>query len=85
MAVGMVAFFEVYTRQASLGLAFAGALVAGFLVGLLNGIIIVRIGIPSMVATIGTQFFWRGVVEVIRAGQGERWSSPRTPSCVMSW
>lgn len=71
MAVGMVAFFEVYTRVESLELAFAGTLVAGFMVGLLNGIIIVRLGIPSLIATIGTQFFWRGLVEVIRAGQGE--------------
>jgi simple sugar transport system permease protein len=71
MAVGMVAFFEVYTRQESLELAFVGALAAGFLVGLINGLIIVRLGIPSLIATIGTQFFWRGVVEVIRAGQGE--------------
>lgn len=71
MAIGMVAFFEVYTRQESLGLALAGALVAGFLVGLLNGLIIVKLGIPSLIATIGTQFFWRGVVEVIRAGQGK--------------
>jgi len=71
MAVGMVAFFEIYTRQASLGLAFAGSLIAGFLVGLLNGLIVVRIGIPPLIATIGTQFFWRGLVEVIRAGQGE--------------
>ncbi|RPI98516.1 MAG: ABC transporter permease [Chloroflexi bacterium] len=71
MAVGMVAFFEVYTRVDSLGLAFAASLISGFLVGLLNGVIIVRLGIPSLIATIGTQFFWRGVVEVIRAGQGE--------------
>ncbi|MBI5957839.1 MAG: ABC transporter permease [Chloroflexi bacterium] len=71
MAVGMVAFFEVYSREASLGLAFAGALGAGFLVGLLNGIIIVRLKIPSLIATIGAQFFWRGLVDIVRAGQGE--------------
>jgi simple sugar transport system permease protein len=42
--------------------------VTGFLVGLLNGIIVVRLGIPSLVATIGTQFFWRGVVLVVTGG-----------------
>lgn len=71
MAVGMVAFWQVYDWTGSLGVAFAGCLAVGFLVGLLNGIIIVRLGIPALIATIGTQFFWRGVVEVIRGGQGE--------------
>ena len=71
MAVGMVCFWEGYELTNSLGIAFAFALVSGFLVGLLNGIIIVKLGIPSLIATIGTQFFWRGVVEVVRRGQGE--------------
>ncbi|MCL4237448.1 MAG: ABC transporter permease [Anaerolineae bacterium] len=71
MAVGMVAFWQVYEWTGSLGVAFVGCLTVGFLVGLLNGIIIVRLGIPALIATIGTQFFWRGVVEVIRGGQGE--------------
>jgi len=71
MAVGMVAFWQVYDWTGSLGVAFAGCLAVGFLVGLLNGIIIVKVGIPALIATIGTQFFWRGVVEVIRGGQGE--------------
>ena len=71
MAVGMVCFWEGYEATNSLGVGFAAALVSGFLVGLLNGIIIVKLGIPSLIATIGTQFFWRGVVEVVRRGQGE--------------
>ena len=36
----------------------------------LNGMIVTKIGIPSLVATIGTQFFWRGVVLVMRNGNG---------------
>jgi simple sugar transport system permease protein len=40
------------------------------LAGWLNGVIIVKLGIPSLVATIGTQFLWRGVVLVITNGQG---------------
>jgi simple sugar transport system permease protein len=35
----------------------------------LNRIIVVKFGIPSLVATIGTQFFWRGAVLVL--GQGK--------------
>ncbi len=71
MAVGMVAFWQMYDWTGSLGLAFAACLATGFVVGLLNGVIIVTLGIPSLIATIGTQFFWRGVVEVVRGGQGE--------------
>ncbi len=71
MAVGMVAFWMAYDSTSSLGVAFAASLIAGFLVGLLNGIIIVYLKIPSLIATIGTQFFWRGVVDVVRHGQGE--------------
>lgn len=71
MAVGMVAFWQVFDWTGSLGVAFAGCLAAGFLVGLLNGIIIVWLKIPSLIATIGTQFFWRGFVEIVRKGQGE--------------
>jgi simple sugar transport system permease protein len=71
MAVGMVAFMQVFKHTHSLGLGAAACLVAGFLVGLSNGILVVKIGIPSLVATIGTQYFWRGVVIVITNGRGE--------------
>jgi simple sugar transport system permease protein len=37
---------------------------------MLNGAIIVRFGVPSLVVTIGTSFFWRGVVQVLTNGNG---------------
>ena len=37
-------------------------------VGWLNGFIIVKFGIPSLVVTIGTQFLWRGAVLVLTQG-----------------
>ncbi|HLV34480.1 MAG TPA: ABC transporter permease [Spirillospora sp.] len=80
MAVGMTVFVLVFDGLGGaqdgdrlLGTAFvalAAALLAGFLVGLLNGIIVVRIGVPSLITTIGTQFLLRGVVLVITSGQG---------------
>jgi simple sugar transport system permease protein len=51
-------------------LGFTACLAAGVAAGLLNGVIVVKIGIPSLVATIGTQFFWRGIVMVVTNGQG---------------
>jgi simple sugar transport system permease protein len=70
MAFGMTAFAMVFTATHSIWLGFAACLLAGLLAGWLNGIIVVKIGIPSLVATIGTQFFWRGMVMVLTNGQG---------------
>ncbi len=70
MAWGMTAFDVVFVSTHSVWLGFVACLAAGVLAGWLNGIIVVKIGIPSLVATIGTQFFWRGVVMVVTNGQG---------------
>jgi simple sugar transport system permease protein len=79
MAMGMVAFSFTYKGTAFIGdttvstttrvgLAIIAALLAGSIIGWLNGIIIVKVGIPSLVVTIGTQFFWRGAVLVLTSG-----------------
>ncbi|HVM57979.1 MAG TPA: ABC transporter permease [Gaiellaceae bacterium] len=60
MAVGTWVFMSC--PQHELGLI--AALAAGMGVGLLNGFIVVRFGIPSLVATIGSWFFWGGIVIV---------------------
>ena len=70
MAFGMTAFDLVFLATQSVWLGFIACLLAGLLAGYLNGIIVVKIGMPSLVATIGTQFFWRGVVMVLTNGQG---------------
>ena len=54
-----------------------GCLVAGLLAGTLNGWITVAFGVPSLVVTIGTQFFWRGVVQVATDGRGTSLLSTR--------
>ncbi len=77
MAFGMVAFSSVMAATGSLTLAFLAALLAGTFAGWLNGVIVVRIGIPSLVATIGTQFFWRGVVLVVTGGNGSGLSATK--------
>ncbi len=76
MAMGMVAFWFMYNATASIGnptisvgLAILAALVAGSIIGWINGLIIVKVGIPSLVVTIGTQFFWRGAVLVLTNGK----------------
>ena len=76
MGMGMVAFSFMYAAtawipsvSARVFLAFLAALASGALMGWLNGVIIVRFGIPSIVATIGTQFFWRGAILVLTEGK----------------
>jgi simple sugar transport system permease protein len=75
MAMGMVAFSYVYNATPFVGnttiqvfLAIMAALIVGAIIGWLNGIIIVKFAIPSLVVTIGTQFFWRGAVLVLTQG-----------------
>ncbi len=75
MAMGMVAFSFVYNTTAFIGnptiqvfLAIVAALLTGTIIGWLNGFIIVRFGIPSLVVTIGTQFLWRGAALVLTQG-----------------
>jgi simple sugar transport system permease protein len=75
MAMGMVAFYYTYNGTAFINnatirvfLAIVASLLTGTIIGWINGSIIVKFGIPSLVVTIGTQFFWRGAVLVLTQG-----------------
>ena len=49
-------------------LAFIMALASGALVGYINGILIAKIGVPSIMATLAAQFFWNGVTILLSGG-----------------
>ncbi len=75
MAMGMVAFNFIHGVTAFLHnetlqvfLAIIAALATGAAIGWMNGFIIVKFGIPSLVVTIGTQFLWRGADLVLTQG-----------------
>jgi simple sugar transport system permease protein len=70
MAISMTTFSIVLVNTGNVWLAFILCQLTGWLVGLLNGAIIVKLGIPSLIATIGTQFVWRGAVNIINGGNG---------------
>ncbi|MEJ2734312.1 MAG: ABC transporter permease [Anaerolineae bacterium] len=70
MAIGTVAFIFAWQASGNVWLALAAGLAMGFAAGFLNGFIVVYIGIPSLVVTIGTQFFWRGAVLLLVGGKG---------------
>ncbi|MCB1489994.1 MAG: ABC transporter permease [Bauldia sp.] len=62
--------FAVLFKEYDLGwLAVIAAFASGILVGFINGIIIAKIGIPSFIATLGTQFFWFGMATVLSGGK----------------
>jgi simple sugar transport system permease protein len=71
MAWGMVIYAAAFNVSHNAFIAFLACLAAGLVAGLLNGLIITKVGIPAIVATLGTQFFWRGVVLVLRGGNGQ--------------
>lgn len=68
MAISGFVFAWVWTHTGGVALGVAAALAAGTAVGWINGLIVVWIGVPSIIATIGTQFFFRGLVMLLSAG-----------------
>ena len=62
--------FAVLFKEYDLGwIAVVAALASGILVGVVNGVIVAKIGIPSFIATLGTQFFWAGMATVLSGGK----------------
>ncbi len=49
-------------------LAFILALAAGALVGFVNGVLVARVGVPSIMATLASQFFWNGLTVLLCGG-----------------
>ncbi len=67
-AVAAYVFARIYNSTDSPFTALIAALLFGLAAGGLNGLIVVKIGVPSIIATIGTQFFWRGLVMLLSDG-----------------
>lgn len=70
MGVSAWGFGACFVATGSVALGVVAALAIGAACGLLNGIMVARVGVPSIVATIGTMFFWRGFVNVLAEGKG---------------
>jgi len=61
-------FAYLYREHGLTWIAFAAALAGGALVGYVNGLLVAGFGIPSIIATLGTQFFWGGITTVLSGG-----------------
>ncbi len=64
--------FKTFSGSVDPSLAALGGLVlalaAGAMVGYINGIIVARLGVPSIMATLAAQFFWYGVTVLLAGG-----------------
>ena len=63
-------FSFVFNQTNNVYLAFVIALAVGMFAGFINSVLIVRVGIPSLILTIGMMFMWRGLVYIASAGRG---------------
>jgi simple sugar transport system permease protein len=68
MAASGFAFAKTYAFTSSPELGLVAALATGALAGGLNGLLVVGFRVPSIIATIGTQFFWRGLTVLLASG-----------------
>ncbi len=68
MVISGLVFSATFKATGSPTLGFLGAICTGGIAGLCNGLIVVKIGVPAIIATIGTQFFWRGASTLLSDG-----------------
>lgn len=68
MAMSGFVFSYVFKSSGNLALATLASLSFGALSGAFNALLVINAKIPSIIATIGTQFFWRGLAVVLSGG-----------------
>ncbi|WP_300670998.1 ABC transporter permease [Desulfoluna sp.] len=68
MAACGFAFSKVFIMTGSPALGMGAAILTGALAGGLNSLLVVGFGVPAIIATIGTQFFWRGATVLLADG-----------------
>jgi rhamnose transport system permease protein len=60
-----VVLAELYTHGWPIAAAIVAALAVGVACGLLNGLLVTRLGLPSLAVTIGTLALFRGIAQII--------------------
>ena len=61
-------FIKNYPTPWAPWIGFILALGAGALVGYVNGLLVAKIGVPSIIATLAAQFFWYGITILLANG-----------------
>jgi simple sugar transport system permease protein len=70
MALSAFVLSKTFDVTGNLFFAIILCLLTGVACGLLNSFLTVKIGIPSLVATVSTMFLFRGLVNIFAAGEG---------------
>jgi ribose/xylose/arabinose/galactoside ABC-type transport system permease subunit len=70
VGVSALVFTSVVTAGGSPWIGLALALVAGVVAGMCNGYLVAYLGLSSLVATLGMNFLWRGLIQIVRQGNG---------------
>jgi simple sugar transport system permease protein len=68
MALSAYLFATIYRGTGNFFLAFLVCIGAGVIVGMTNGFIVAKIGVPSIVVTLGMQYLVRGLSNLISDG-----------------
>ena len=74
LSIGSAAAFAgtivgVYSVKSSLGLGIAAAIALGIVIGLVNGFLITKVQVNSLITTLGTLAILRGLCYIIGGGQ----------------
>ncbi len=69
MALSGFIFAITFETTGSIFIALIASIITGGIVGLFNGLLVTKIGIPSIIVTIGMQFFIRGFSNILSQGR----------------
>jgi simple sugar transport system permease protein len=69
MAFSGFIFSITFLKTGSILVGLILSLLAGTAIGLINGLIIVKIGVPSIIATLSSMFVWIGFAKVLSQGK----------------
>ena len=72
IALSACVFAYVQATGIPIGIAILMGLFAGLLMGALNAILVIRYQLPSIIVTIGTLIFYRGLAQVIAGDKSIR-------------
>lgn len=80
MALGTAAFCLLAQAGVPWPVALLGAFIVGGICGWINGALVARLNIPSLVITIGTSFLFRGLELVLMNGTGVPLTADQYPA-----
>lgn len=63
-------FSATFNQTENIYLAFILCLFVGMIAGFINSVLIIRVGIPSLIVTIGMMYLWRGLTIIACGGIG---------------